>query len=180
MAKQRFKETVNINPVDTRTGAVQGLMSLADRLDNFKNLGSQIAQVGFQAREQKLTARGTATGGAVPLERNAEGITTQPELKEKTWFGDIESGAHNRALQSAYLGSLNNDIRTNVARMTQSTVFKKLSSMWARCVDSSSATALTLHRLALCTANPTTAARRIAMTARDRSTPSNVPETRFW
>ena len=49
-----------------------------------------------------------------------------------------------------------------VAATTHNTVLKKLPSMSARLVVSSSATAFTLHRLALCTANPMTAAKKMA------------------
>jgi len=54
---------------------------------------------------------------------------------------------------------------TKVTAMTHSTVFRKLPSMCARPVERSSATALTLHRLALCTAKPITATARRAQMA---------------
>jgi len=65
-----------------------------------------------------------------------------------------------------------------VAATTHNTVLKKLPSMSARLVVSSSATAFTLHRLALCTANPMTAAKKMAAVTRTMSTWFYVSESR--
>lgn len=105
----RFQETVDIQTQSVQSGAAGALLSLADRLESFK-------QQGFKAAGEQAVARGTATGQAVELQEEG-GITQAPAFKEKKFIGSIEINAHNKALRSSYTASLGNDIREETARI---------------------------------------------------------------
>jgi hypothetical protein len=106
---ERFRETINLQPVDTRTGAAQAALSLADQLEDFKTLATQAA--GQQALE-----RGTTRAAGTELVTK-DGITQAPKLDKVGFFGSIEATAHNKALRGAYLASLSNDITESVNRL---------------------------------------------------------------
>jgi len=109
----RFDETVNIQGVaraDSRTGAPEFAMSLADKLETFKNES-------FARAETEAIQRGTALGEQAELTREG-GITQAPALREEQVIGGIEIKAHNKALQAAYLSSLNNDNREAIGRIS--------------------------------------------------------------
>lgn len=111
---RRFSETVNIQPVNTQTGAVQAFSGLADRLTQFS---SQLGAKSVQVAQQSSLQEGLESGGAVPL-RDEQGQTVKPEFKEKPMFiGGIEVAAHNKALRARYLAELNNDSRTAVSEI---------------------------------------------------------------
>lgn len=108
---RRFEETVQLQRQSLATGFVAGALSLADQLEGFKQ------QQAASARERAVQ-RGAATAGAIPLETEIiEGreVTKAPKQKEKRFIGSIEINAHNRALRSAYLASLDNDNREAIA-----------------------------------------------------------------
>ena len=104
---QRFTETVNIQPQNLDTGSAQAILSVADRINSFSNQLGQVAA-------QKAVERGIASAADVQLERDEQGQTIAPEKKKEGFFGSVESKAHNRALQSAYLASINNDNRQQI------------------------------------------------------------------
>ena len=109
----RFDETVNIQPQNVSTGAAGAMLSLADRLEGFKQ--QQIARAGQQAVQ-----RGIESAQQVKLETtmvNGQETTVAPQMKEKRFIGGIEIDAHNKALRSAYLASLNNDTREAIANL---------------------------------------------------------------
>lgn len=112
----RFKEDAGIRQVQTSTGAAQGFLSLADRLQQFKSLGDTVTRAGVGEFKKEAASRGAASGAAVPITRE-DGVTQIPKFKEETFFGGIEAKAHNRALRSSYLASLKNELRTGVARI---------------------------------------------------------------
>lgn len=113
----RFQEKTQLQGVNTSTGAAQGLTSLADRLNQFKSIGSQALGAGLKIRAEEQTASGTATGSAIPIER-VGGVTQKPKYKdEPTLFGVIEQKAHNIALRNSYKASIGNDIRTGIAEL---------------------------------------------------------------
>lgn len=107
---QRFQEKIQLQRVNTSTGAAQGLMSLSDRLNQFKSLGSQAMGAGFQVLKEEQTERGLKSGKAVPIVKK-EGVTQAPEFKEVPRFLGAEQKAHNIALKASYLASLDNDNR---------------------------------------------------------------------
>jgi hypothetical protein len=110
---KRFKETVDLQPQEVRTGAASGTLSLAQRLEEFQSTSRQvtsglISKVGKQAEE-----RGGLSGEAVPIKRTA-GKTQVPEFREKKFIGSVEINAHNKALRASYIAALGNDIREGI------------------------------------------------------------------
>ena len=113
MARETFKGTVNLQPVNTTSGAASGLMSLADRMESF---GSQALNFAKAELTEKAQKRGQESAAAVkPVKKG--GITQTPEFKEEHFIGGVEIKAHNKALRSAFLASLSNDIRENIGRI---------------------------------------------------------------
>ena len=108
-----FRETVNLRPVDATTGAASGLLSLADRIDAF---GQQALGVATAELTERATKRGQESAAAEKQVKK-KGITQAPVLKEEHFIGGIEIKAHNKALRSAFLASLSNDIRENIGRL---------------------------------------------------------------
>lgn len=110
---RRFEETVNIQQQNLSTGAVGGILSLSQRLNEFK-------EQQFQRAEAKAVQRGIESAAKVELEKeevDGKVITKKPELKEERFIGGIEIRAHNKALRDAYMASLNNDNREAVANI---------------------------------------------------------------
>lgn len=112
----RFQKQTGLRQVQTGTGAAQGFLSLADKLQQFKSLSDTAVKAGIGEIKQTQATRGAVTGAAVPIERDG-GVTKKPVFKEETFFGGIEARAHNKALASSYLASIKNDVRTGVARI---------------------------------------------------------------
>jgi len=106
---ERFNQQVNLQPIDTRSGAASALLSLADRLEGFKQQALQKA--GEQAIE-----RGVKKAGQTELQKK-DGITQVPSFKREGFFGSIEAQAHNKALKNAYIASLDNDNREAITRI---------------------------------------------------------------
>ena len=112
MAK-RFAEVVQPGIQVAPTGASEGLMSLADRLEAFQSFGSRITGIAAQTAQEQAVKRGVQSAQQVVLEKES-GITKAPKMKEERFFGGIEAAAHNKALRSAYLASLDNDNRESI------------------------------------------------------------------
>ncbi|MFQ6609433.1 MAG: hypothetical protein ACE5D7_01405, partial [Fidelibacterota bacterium] len=112
----RFEEVINIRPQTAETGAVSGLMSLSQKLEQFQNVQNQITSGLLTAAGKQAEQRGVETGQKVILEKE-KGITKAPKFKKKRFIGSIEINAHNKALRAAYLSSINNDIREGVAKI---------------------------------------------------------------
>lgn len=110
-----FKETVNIQPVSTTSGAASGLLSLADRISAFGGQAFSLAETELTAKAQ---ARGQESAAITALQKKG-GITQAPELKEEHFIGGIEIKSHNKALRAAYLASLSTDIRDSIGRIQQ-------------------------------------------------------------
>lgn len=106
----RFEETVNIQPTTFNTGAAQGLLSVADTIEQFKQTTTAYAQQAAQKRGE-LSAQGITFG------KDESGITKKPEYKKEKLFGRIEAQAHNTALKNAYLSSIDTDTREAVNRI---------------------------------------------------------------
>lgn len=110
MAK-RFQETVGIGQLQTGTGAPQAIASLVDRLESFKQGFGRVA-------EQEAIRRGVESAAQTELV-SVDGVTQAPEEKKAPlMIGSIEVNAHNKALRAAYLSSIDNDNRTNIARIS--------------------------------------------------------------
>lgn len=111
---ERFKERVNIQPIDTRTGGAQGVMSLVQKLEAFKGMAqAQAVKVGTE----RATKRGAEAAGQVELQRDEKGVTKAPKFKEKKFIGSIERQAYNKTLRNAYLSSLDNDNRGAISKI---------------------------------------------------------------
>ena len=108
-----FRETVQLRPVDATTGAASGLLSLADRIDAF---GQQALGVATAELTERATKRGLESAAAEKLVKKG-GVTQAPEFKEERFIGGVEIKSHNKALRSAFLASLSNDIRENIGRI---------------------------------------------------------------
>lgn len=106
---ERFNQKVQLQPIPTQTGAAQGLMSVAQRLEGFK---SQFMGTAVQAAKQ----RGISGAQQVEFEKQ-DGVTQAPEFKDVGFFGSVEAQAHNKVLKAAYLASLDNDNREAIARI---------------------------------------------------------------
>lgn len=110
---RRFEETVQLQRQNLATGFAAGALSLADQLEGFKQ------QQAASARERAVQ-RGAATAAEVPLETEiiaGREVTRAPKQKEKRFIGSVEINAHNKALRSAYLASLDNDNREAIANI---------------------------------------------------------------
>lgn len=110
---ERFRDKVNIQPVRTDTGQAQTLMSLVDRLENFKNFAYQKA---VDIGTERAVSRGVSEAEKVQLEE-VDGVTKAPEFKEKKFIGGVEISAYNKTLRNAYLVSLDNDNREALAKI---------------------------------------------------------------
>lgn len=115
----RFNETVGIQNQNLSTGAAQGISSLADRLEGFKNtVGNIQTRIG--------TEQGQAQAAEAPIETimvEGQEVAKAPD-KRKTGIKDIllfngsETQSYNQTLRAGYLASLSNDNReavTNIA-----------------------------------------------------------------
>jgi len=116
MAKKRFSETVNLQPVDVRSGQTEGLRSLSERLDDFEHMGAQMAQHGFQRRAEEKAQLGIERAGEVEL-RGPGGDLLQPQFEEPGLFNQHEVKAYNATLADAYKASLDNDNREALGRI---------------------------------------------------------------
>ena len=114
----RFNETVQIQPMRAPSGAAQGAMSLADRLEAFKNVGYQALDIVAEHERGKSVKRGLKSAGEVEFVKDG-GVTQSPKFKEESEYGGLEARTHNKALRSAYLASLDNDNREAVAGIFQ-------------------------------------------------------------
>ena len=65
----RFKEQLPIQSMDLSSGASQGLMSLANRLESFKNFGSEMLQDGLNKRREGETLKGIRSGSTVEIKK---------------------------------------------------------------------------------------------------------------
>jgi len=113
---KRFVEEVPIRSQDLSTGAAQGILSLTQKLEGFKQQTDQL----ISAVETK---RGREEAALVPLEdttiqagEEKFSITAQPKKKEVGFFEAIITGGaatkqYNKSLQTSYLASLGNDTR---------------------------------------------------------------------
>lgn len=118
MAKQRFRETVNIQPVDVRTGAAQGMHSVANIFRDFKSLGTQAMGAGFQMRREIETEKGFKEGLAATIERTPEGRPIMPGREdERPLLTGTYAKAYNRGLMTAYMATMDNDSREALAGM---------------------------------------------------------------
>ena len=109
--KVRFRETVNLGGVNTSTGEELVPLTLAGKLEAFKNQAESRAK-------SAAVSRGVQSASSTKLESGSiDGriVTKAPKLKEKTFIGGIEIEAHNRALRGAYIASLNNDNREAIS-----------------------------------------------------------------
>ncbi len=115
---KRFTEEVQLGGVDVRTGAAQGIASLTQKLEGFK-----------QSTEQVQTAIGERLGAeeaaGVEFERDPiTGQTKAPE-KRKATVGDIlltggaRTAAFNKTVRDGYLASLENDLRLDLSKIEQ-------------------------------------------------------------
>ncbi len=106
----RFSETVDISPINARTGGVELGMSIAARLDAFDN------QIESMATRAAVT-RGKQRAGQVVLEKDSNGLTKPPKYDKVGILGEVEAEAHNKSLLAAYVASVDQDISANVARL---------------------------------------------------------------
>jgi hypothetical protein len=107
---ERFNETVNIRQVSSNVGGVEASLSLANRLDSFR-------QKRLQEAEQAAIQRGVESAGQTELKKtdiNGQQVTQAPQKKEKSLIGSIEVAAHNKTLQAAYMASLDSDNRNAI------------------------------------------------------------------
>jgi hypothetical protein len=116
MAKKRFQETVNLQPGIVSSGAAQGMASLSQRLQEFKQLGAGVAQMGFEARAEKEIQKGVEQAEAVE-QRDEKGKLKQPEFQESGLFDRHKTQAYNETLGAAYQASLNNDNREKLKEL---------------------------------------------------------------
>jgi len=106
---ERFNQKTQLQTIDPRSGAASGLLSLADKLEGFK-------QQAIQKSGELAQARGIRSAEQVTLAKEGD-ITQAPEFKGVGFFGSIETQAHNKALKNAYLASLDNDNREAIGRI---------------------------------------------------------------
>lgn len=111
---ERFQEQTQLRQVDIRTGAQQGLISVADKLEQFQ---SGLEDIAIRKLSERATKRGIESAGQVELQK-VGGVTQQPELKDVPLFFGQEAVAHNKALRSAYFASIGNDNREAIARLS--------------------------------------------------------------
>ena len=116
----RFTDVVPIQTQNLSTGAAQGILSLTQRLEGFKQSTEQL----ISAVETK---RGKEEAALVPLEETTfkDGeeeftVTAKPKKKEVGFFEAVISGGaatkqFNKSLQTSYLASLVNDKREAMA-----------------------------------------------------------------
>ena len=108
---ERFREQVNYRPISAETGAASSMLSLAQKLEGFKNFAYQKAS---QIGQERAIERGVTRAGQVKLGKDESGITKAPKFEDKRFIGGVEINAYNKALRSSYLSSLNADIRIGV------------------------------------------------------------------
>ena len=108
---ERFREQVNYRPISAETGAASSMLSLAQKLEGFKNFAYQKAS---QIGQERAIERGVTRAGQVKLGKDESGITKVPKFEDKRFIGGVEINAYNKALRSSYLSSLNADIRIGV------------------------------------------------------------------
>lgn len=112
---KRFTETVDIRQQNLSTGAAQGIMSLADRLEGF-------SQQSFQLAQNLGQKEGIRQAADVEIQDDEEGIAQAPE-KRKMSFTDVlltggaKTKAYNESLRDGYLASLENDLRRELAEL---------------------------------------------------------------
>ena len=114
---KRFTEEVQLTPQPVSTGAAQGLMSLVNKLEGFKQQTEQL-QVAIGERKGREEAAG------VEVERDVEGRTIAPEFKKQSVTDIILTGgartqAFNKTIRDGYLASLENDLRLDMATIEQ-------------------------------------------------------------
>lgn len=115
---KRFVETVPIVPQNLSTGVVQGQLSLADRLEGFKQ-----STEAFQARIG--TRLGQTEAAQVPIETttvSGQEVTVAPKprkltIKDFLLFNGTQTQSFNQTLRAGYLASLSNDNREAVANI---------------------------------------------------------------
>ena len=103
MAKQRFDQQVQLQFGSARTGAAEGLMNLSRKFEGFR-------QQAFQDRQEKVVQEQTQAG----LEAYQKG--EKPTfMDEDRLIGGVSAKAYNKGLRAAYLASLSNDVREDLA-----------------------------------------------------------------
>ena len=105
----RFEETVNLQPVQTRTGSVGALSSLSDRLQAFSNKAGAIAI-------DRAKQAGAAEAQQVELQKK-DGVTQAPEFKDVGFIGGVADASYNKALRDSYLSSIATDTRKELSRI---------------------------------------------------------------
>lgn len=115
-AARRFSEPVQLQPQNMDTGAAQGIMNLANRLDQFAST--------IKAESTRAGARvGAREGAAAELgttQVDGREITAAPKRREASLLDIIATGgertsAYNKAVGSSYIASLSNDNRQALA-----------------------------------------------------------------
>jgi hypothetical protein len=110
----RFDQMVQITPQNTRTGAAQGLQSLAGE---FQRFGEQQAQSFVQQQAVKAEQAGALE--ATKIDPNAsfdEKLAFVEARKQKaSFFGGSNAKAFNRGLMSGYESSINADVRRSIS-----------------------------------------------------------------
>ena len=100
-------------------------------------LSSDIGDLAFGEAKKQAEKRGRLEGARAGLE--AQGLDEPLILEEEGFIGSIETEAYNKSLQSAYLASLDNDNRTEIARIADenpndTAAFDQLTSSYASAV----------------------------------------------
>ena len=104
----RFEEDVNIQPINPSTGAAQGLMSLADKLDAFSG---QMAVQAANFAEKTGTDQGLQSASQLQ-----EG--EHPEFKDEGFFGGASKQAYNKSLRAAYVAGVDRDVQLGIEALT--------------------------------------------------------------
>lgn len=113
MVAKRFTEEVQIRQQSLSTGAAQGILSLSQRLEGFK-------QQSLALQKSLGEKKGRAEAAETAQRRDEEGRLVAPEKRGQT-LGDIiltggaRTRAFNKTLHDGYLASLENDSRKELA-----------------------------------------------------------------
>lgn len=117
MAK-RFIETVPIVSQNLSTGAAQGLLSLADRLESFKQSTKAVqTQIGTRLGQEEAAQTPIETKKVDGQEITVAPKPRKPTLKDILLFNGTQTRSFNRTIQAGYLASLSNDNREAVANI---------------------------------------------------------------
>lgn len=115
---QRFDETVNIQTINTQSGAAQGAYSLAARLEAFKAPISNIQSVIGVKRGQAKAAEEEIETKTV----NGQEVAVEPKKKKASiadllLFNGAETQSYNQTLRNGYLAQLSNDNREAITNI---------------------------------------------------------------